>query len=136
MCRHWGLNFPEVDNNNEIPTYLAKMNGFGQMPMMSLAFPASPGFGAPGSNYGGRGRGRGRGRFCCSLRWPISKTDCFFTDERRGGGRGRGGHGGGRAPAPETSDNRLRKMVIKLGDDEVCSWSVTRWTETGVDCVC
>lgn len=103
------------------------MNGFGQMSMMSLGFPASPGFGAPGSNYGGRGRGRGRGRFCCSLR-PLSKTDFFFTDERRGSGRGRGGHGGGRAPAPETSDNRLRKMVIKLGDDEVCSWGVTRWT--------
>lgn len=48
------------------------MNGFGQMPMMSLGFPASPGFGAPGSNYGGRGRGRGRGRFCCSLR-PLPK---------------------------------------------------------------
>ncbi|AFR93047.2 nuclear cap-binding protein subunit 1 [Cryptococcus neoformans C23] len=75
------------------------MNGFGQMPMMPMGFPASPGFGVPGGNYGGRGRGRGR-------------------DERRGGGRGRGGHGGGRAPAPETSDNRLRKMVIKLGDDE------------------
>ncbi|WVQ71472.1 hypothetical protein IAR50_001010 [Cryptococcus sp. DSM 104548] len=83
-------------------------NGYGQMPMM--------GFGGNGGNFGGGGfnggyggnfgspGGRGRGR----------------RDNNRGGGRGRGGggYGGGRPPVPETSDNRLRKMVIKLGDDE------------------
>ena len=53
------------------------------------------------------------------MKAPLSKLIFSFIDERRGGGRGRGGHGGGRAPVPETSDNRLRKMVIKLGDDEV-----------------
>lgn len=103
--------------------------------MMPMGFPASPGFGVPGGNYGGRGRGRGRGAFCYSMKAPLSKLIFSFIDERRGGGRGRGGHGGGRAPVPETSDNRLRKMVIKLGDDEVCYWNIIRQTEADADCV-
>ncbi|WVN89018.1 uncharacterized protein L203_104234 [Cryptococcus depauperatus CBS 7841] len=81
------------------------MSGYGQIPDY-LGLPMGTGgytgryggqaggYGA-GAGYGGRGRDRGRGR---------------------GGTRGRGG--GGRPSVAETSDNRLRKMVIKLGDDE------------------
>nr|XP_018264090.1 uncharacterized protein I303_03968 [Kwoniella dejecticola CBS 10117]OBR86248.1 hypothetical protein I303_03968 [Kwoniella dejecticola CBS 10117] len=77
-------------------------------PMMGFANPyaqafGSPqGYGSPQRGYGGRGRGR---------------------DDRRGGrgrGGGGGGHGGGRdrPPIPENSNARMRKMVLKLGDDE------------------
>ncbi|ODN84817.1 hypothetical protein L202_00685 [Cryptococcus amylolentus CBS 6039] len=84
-------------------------NGYGQMPGMGFGGGNGGNFGGGGfgggygGNFGSPG-GRGRGR----------------RDNNRGGGRGRGGggHGGGRPPVPETSDNRLRKMVIKLGDDE------------------
>jgi hypothetical protein len=45
----------------------------------------------------------------------------MITDDR---GRGRGGHGGGdgrdnRQHMPESTGVRFRKMVIKLGDEEV-----------------
>jgi nuclear cap-binding protein subunit 1 len=44
------------------------------------------------------------------------------TDDSDDRGRGRGGFGGGggdRAHVPETTGVRFRKMVIKLGDEEV-----------------
>ncbi|WRT66889.1 uncharacterized protein IL334_003852 [Kwoniella shivajii] len=82
--------------------------GFGNP--YAQAYGGQPGFGgSPGGYGGGRGRGGGgggRGR-----------------DDRRGG-RGRGNYGGGgggnrdRPPIPENSNSRLKKMVIKLGDDE------------------
>ncbi|WVR04989.1 hypothetical protein IAU60_002001 [Kwoniella sp. DSM 27419] len=66
--------------------------------------------GGGGGGYGGRGRGGGGPR----------------RDDRRGGGGGRGGRGGygggggrdNRPPIPENSNARMRKMVIKLGDDD------------------
>ncbi|WWC85240.1 uncharacterized protein L201_000102 [Kwoniella dendrophila CBS 6074] len=88
---------------------MSYQNGFNQMMGFgnpyAQAFNGQPAFGSPGGGGYGRGGGRGRGR-----------------DDRRGGGRGRGGGGGGggrdRPPIPENSNARMRKMVIKLGDDE------------------
>jgi hypothetical protein len=60
--------------------------------------------------------------------WDIVRSRLTFTDDR---GRGRGGHGGGGGGndrhAPESTGVRFRKMVIKLGDEEVSyidPWSV------------
>lgn len=45
------------------------------------------------------------------------------VDDRGGRGRGRGGHGGdSRPPPPESSNARMRKMVVKFADEEVGSW--------------
>ena len=52
--------------------------------------------------------------------WSSIWTRLTYLDDR---GRGRGGHGGGGAGndrhAPESTGVRFRKMVIKLGDEEV-----------------
>ncbi|WVF72372.1 hypothetical protein IAT40_007187 [Kwoniella sp. CBS 6097] len=86
-------------------------NGLPQSPGYGAGFGGGYGGGGGGYNggggYGGGGRGRGTPR----------------RDDRRGG-RGRGGYGGGgggrdsRPPIPENSNARMRKMVIKLGDDD------------------
>ncbi|WVW83418.1 hypothetical protein I302_105438 [Kwoniella bestiolae CBS 10118] len=81
-------------------------NGFNPSQMMGFGNPYAQAFGSPGGGYGspGRGGGRGRGR-----------------DDRRGGrggGRGGGGQRDSRPPIPENSNARMRKMVLKLGDDD------------------
>lgn len=52
--------------------------------------------------------------------WSTIWTRLTSLDDR---GRGRGGHGGGGGGndrhAPESTGVRFRKMVIKLGDEEV-----------------
>lgn len=59
-------------------------------------------------------------------------------DDRGGRGRGRGGHGGhghggdSRPPPPESSNARMRKMVVKFADEEVgCIYP----TERGLLCI-
>jgi hypothetical protein len=60
------------------------------------------------------------GEEVCEAAWDIVRTRLTRTDDR---GRGRGGHGGGGGGndrhAPESTGVRFRKMVIKLGDEEV-----------------
>jgi hypothetical protein len=72
--------------------------------------------GSPGFNN--RGGGRGRGRRGELDRPFVSRRKLTRIDDR---GRGRGGHGGGGGDrhAPESTGVRFRKMVIKLGDEEV-----------------
>jgi hypothetical protein len=72
--------------------------------------------GSPGFNNRGGGRGRGRRG---KLQLPfVEGRELTRIDDR---GRGRGGHGGGGGDrhAPESTGVRFRKMVIKLGDEEV-----------------
>ncbi|WVQ78210.1 hypothetical protein IAT38_000293 [Cryptococcus sp. DSM 104549] len=74
------------------------------------------GYGGPPSGFGGGynngGGGGNRG-------WGRGGGGPRRGNDHRGGGRGRGGYGGGRPPPPpESSDNRLKKMVVKFGDDE------------------
>ncbi|OCF55167.1 nuclear cap-binding protein subunit 1 [Kwoniella mangroviensis CBS 10435] len=87
---------------------MSYQNGFNPAQMMGFGNPYAAAFGSPGGygGYGspGRGGGRGRGR-----------------DDRRGGrggGRGGGGSRDSRPPIPENSNARMRKMVLKLGDDD------------------
>lgn len=83
------------------------------------------GYGGGGYSNGQGGYDRGRGR----RGMPASQLSFSYggkltptIDDRP---RGRGGGGGhrdsGRHPLPETTQTRFQKMVIKLGDEEVCT---------------
>ncbi|KAK8870013.1 hypothetical protein IAR55_000583 [Kwoniella newhampshirensis] len=95
---------------------MSYQNGFNHLPLNPVGYSGGGGFGDYGGGYGGGGGGYGgRGRGGGGPR----------RDDRRGPSRGRGGYSGGggggrdsRPPIPENSNNRLKKMVIKLGDDE------------------
>lgn len=90
-------------------------------------------FGNQGGSYGGGGYGGGRGRGGGGggyrggrrgMRPHFASYTELMTDDRGGGGHngGRGGGGGGRAndrSLPESTNVRFRKMVIRLGDEEV-----------------
>jgi nuclear cap-binding protein subunit 1 len=82
--------------------------------------PGMRGFAGGSPGFGNRGGGRGRGRR--GMFGVFAGPGAWLTriDDR---GRGRGGHGGGGGDrhAPESTGVRFRKMVIKLGDEEVSS---------------
>ncbi|WWD15707.1 hypothetical protein CI109_100129 [Kwoniella shandongensis] len=102
---------------------MSYQNGYNGLPMNPTGYGGGGGGGGGGyggGDYGG-GYGGGRGR-------GGGGGGGFRRDDRRGPPRGRGGWSGGgggggggrdtRPPIPENSNNRLKKMVIKLGDDE------------------
>lgn len=79
--------------------------------------PGMRGFNGGSPGFNNRGGGRGRGRRGKLDRFLQSQEGADPKDDR---GRGRGGHGGGGGDRqPESTGVRFRKMVIKLGDEEV-----------------